>query len=474
VTAPAAPSAAGPVVLPALRAAPQPTTDRFAFAALLDSLPGAATKADPSASEEGSRTSSDARPGQPPSGRPDGHPMLDDSAFLSGLPFALSSALATDQPNAAPVDPQASMKGASLAISGTSAETSVEAAKPAVARLTGERAFHLALATSGLIGAGSSPAASSALTDTSSFPPAPRASDSGNGAAEPSPTTRLPMQARGQTHAAAPPSQGLSLSPASALPSRGAAPAATKAPAPLASRGADPLINPTGSAVRAAAHDPARVGRKAEAAAAPSVPRVATAAAASARGEPGDKSTDGSPHDPAASAGQPAAQASAFGAPQAASVATGPSFGPFDATAARDVAPLAKAPAAPHSPAGAPVKEIDVDLSPTGLEDVSMTMRLAGDKLSVVIRAASSQTAGSIEGARDAIADRLAAIGQPLDSLIIRQTGANADANANGYGASADDGSGSGENQAGRGASGQGGSSDAGSSRRGAARDRGF
>ena len=44
-----------------------------------------------------------------------------------------------------------------------------------------------------------------------------------------------------------------------------------------------------------------------------------------------------------------------------------------------------------------------------------MTMRLSGDKLSVVIRAASSQTLGSIEGARDAITDRMAAIGQPLE-----------------------------------------------------------
>ena len=103
-----------------------------------------------------------------------------------------------------------------------------------------------------------------------------------------------------------------------------------------------------------------------------------------------------------------------------------------------------------------------------------MTMRLAGDKLSVVIRAASSQTAGSIEGARDAIADRLAAIGQPLDSLIIQQTGVNADANANGNAASADDGSTDGGRQSGQGAGDQGSSGDANSSRRGAARNRGF
>ena len=57
-----------------------------------------------------------------------------------------------------------------------------------------------------------------------------------------------------------------------------------------------------------------------------------------------------------------------------------------------------------------------------------MTMRLAGDKLSLVIRAGSSQTTGAIEGARDAIAERLAAIGQPLGSLIIQQTGSTTDA----------------------------------------------
>ena len=163
-----------------------------------------------------------------------------------------------------------------------------------------------------------------------------------------------------------------------------------------------------------------------------------------------------------------------FGAPLSASVA-GPSFGPYEASEAADAVPRASAPApAAPTPATAPVKEIDVDLSPGGLEDVSMTMRLSGDRLSVVIRAASSQTKGSIEGARDAIADRLAAIGQPLDSLIIRQTGVNADANANGNGASADDSSTGGGRQSGQGAGDQGGSGDESSSRRGAARDRSF
>ncbi len=99
-----------------------------------------------------------------------------------------------------------------------------------------------------------------------------------------------------------------------------------------------------------------------------------------------------------------------------------------------------------------------------------MTMRLAGDKLSVVIRAASSQTYSSIEGARDAIADRLAAIGQPLSSFIIQQVGANPDANANGN-AAEDKGSTAGERQSRQSAGGQGGSNDANASRRGASGD---
>jgi hypothetical protein len=104
------------------------------------------------------------------------------------------------------------------------------------------------------------------------------------------------------------------------------------------------------------------------------------------------------------------------------------------------------------------------------LENVSMTMRLAGDKLSVVIRAASSQTSSSIEGARDAIVDRLAAIGQPLSSLIVQQVGVNADANTNGN-LAPDEGSTGGERPSGQGAGEQGSSNDPSASRRGASGD---
>jgi len=79
----------------------------------------------------------------------------------------------------------------------------------------------------------------------------------------------------------------------------------------------------------------------------------------------------------------------------------------------------------------------------------------------------------SIEGARDAIADRLAAIGQPLDSLIVRQTGVNTDGNAKGNMGSADRGSAEGEGRSAQSAGERGGSNDA-LSRRGAGRDRSF
>jgi hypothetical protein len=81
---------------------------------------------------------------------------------------------------------------------------------------------------------------------------------------------------------------------------------------------------------------------------------------------------------------------------------------------------------------------------------------------------------GSIEGARDAIADRLAAIGQPLDSLIVKQAGVNTDGNANGNAASPDDGSAGETWRSAQGAGERGGSSDASLARRGAGRDPGF
>ena len=129
------------------------------------------------------------------------------------------------------------------------------------------------------------------------------------------------------------------------------------------------------------------------------------------------------------------------GAPSSGPASVLASAHPADAQPAppAEVVPTPSAAAAAAAEAKSPVREIDLDLSPGGLEDVTMTMRLAGDRLSVVIRAASSETVGGIEGAREAIAERLAAIGQPLGSLIIQQTGAT-DGTRNAADAPGDDG----------------------------------
>ena len=52
MTAPAAGPASGPVAPPVQRASAQPPADRFAFAAVLDALPTAASKAGASTGED--------------------------------------------------------------------------------------------------------------------------------------------------------------------------------------------------------------------------------------------------------------------------------------------------------------------------------------------------------------------------------------------------------------------------------------
>jgi hypothetical protein len=249
----------------------------------------------------------------------------------------------------------------------------------------------------------------------------------------------------------------------------------TASPTPAISRaGASPTHRV--SATRAAAHEATSSLRKPDVAAPLPVARVATSAAVHAPTESSGKATDGRLSDPNTFAAPPAAQTDLFGAQLSAPFAAGVAFQLDGSTASAghaDATPRASTLAAGPAPSTPPVREIDVDLSPGGLEDVSMTMRLSGDKLSVVIRAASSQTLGSIEGARDAIADRMAAIGQPLDSLIVKQAGVNTDGNANGNGSSADGDSAGGEQRSAQGAGERGGSNDA-LSRRGAGRDRSF
>ena len=475
MTATAATPAFGPIVTSAPRAQPQAANDRFAFAAMLDSLPDAEAKAGSSVGGDQSPTSNEPKQGGASPGQPD-FPSL-----LSSLPFAFLPASAVhDGAVAAEASLPAPASTPGLRPEDDSAPNiaGADPANPAaVGRLVGERAFHLSLPTVG----------------PPAFAPTAASSQRAGAAIGPLSPAPLSMQAPGLVGEGAPYAVGVASAIASvgasriggrvlpaSLPSARSATAApvvepalstseTSASAPIASLVNGSSANPSAGATRSAAQNPTHGGRKSQVAASPSVAHTASSAAP-APAEPSGKAAD-VPPDPTPSGVQSAAPGSAFGAAPSASLAQGPSFGSSDSPArGADLTPRASALSAPRAATAPPVKEIDVDLSPGGVEDASMTMRLAGDKLSVVIRAASSQTYGSIEGARDAIADRLAAIGQPLSSLIIQQVGANPDANANGN-AAEDKGSTAGERQSRQSAGEQGGSNDPSASRRGASGD---
>jgi Flagellar hook-length control protein FliK len=463
MTAPAAAPASAPIAPAAPRAAPQPPADRFAFAAMLDSLPSAPAKATASGGEEQAPPSNESPQDESSRGRASHHSALNDSALFTSLPFALRVGSMMDEraqaADNAPSLPSPAMKGPKSENSGASLAASAKA--PAVGRLIGERAFHLGASTfAGVIASRTSaieaPFAPGAASAANLAPQADRSGES--------------LLAGGFPRAEAMAAKPL----ADAVPSTAnetvAAPTALHTGARSANR-----VSPT----RAAAHEAARSGRNPEVSASPPLARApsSTSPPAPAESSANGKRTDDRPPDPVAFAAPSTAQTGSFGAPPPGPFVAGAAFGPDASTAGAtdtDAAPRATALGPGSAPSAPPVREIDVDLSPGGLEDVSMTMRLAGDKLSVVIRAASSQTLGSIEGARDAITDRMAAIGQPLDSLIVKQASVNTDGNANGNGTPADGGSAGGEQRSAHGAGERGGSNDASLFRRGAARDRSF
>jgi hypothetical protein len=454
MTMPAAAATSGPIASAAPRPAPQAAADPFAFGAMLDSLPGASAKADASTTEEGERPSNESRQEESSRGQTGRHSLLNDSALLAALPFALRAASTmNERPQAAGSSPSLAspaMKGPKSEGSGASIAAGANAAT--VGRLVGERAFHFGTSTF-----------AGAIASRTLAVNAPSPADL---------TARSALNGESSLVAGFSPAEAISAKPpADVLPPIANAASAT----PIAPRAGAP---PTHRAsLTRAAHEAAHVGQKPDVSAPPPVAGVVTSAAVHALAESSGKTADGRPPDPVASAAPSAAQTDLFGAQLSAPFAAGAAFqlGGSTAGAGRaDVTPRASnALATGPAPSTPPIREIDVDLSPGGLEDVSMTMRLAGDKLSVVIRAASSQTLGSIEGARDAIADRMAAIGQPLDSLIVKQAGVNTDGNANGNGSSDDGGSAGGEQRSADGAREQGGSNNA-LSRRGAGRDRSF
>src|SRR5271169_895990 len=97
MTAPAAAPTSAPIAPAAPRAAPQPPADRFAFAAVLDSLPGAPAKAGASTAEEQQRASNEPPQEESSRGQTAHHSLLNDSALLASLPFALRAASMMDE-----------------------------------------------------------------------------------------------------------------------------------------------------------------------------------------------------------------------------------------------------------------------------------------------------------------------------------------------------------------------------------------
>jgi Flagellar hook-length control protein FliK len=462
MTAPAAAPASAPMAPATPYGAPQPQADRFAFAAVLDSLPEAGAKSGGSTIDDPPHRSKEPD-GRAPHGRPAGHPPLGDGASpLASLPFALralsivgvSSEAADDAPALASVKTPEPNDGAPSIAASANVGT--------VARLTGERAFHLGVSAFAGGVASRLPAIDA--------PSAPDASV----------TALTSRDNQGPDSALA-----ADFSPARAAPGSGFAnvnPMTENTlafvPTRIASRAETPASN-RAHLTRAAAHEAEGSGRRPVVSAPPPAAKAPSSAGAPTRAESiaKAKTADGRAPVPAPSGAPMTAQTDPFASqlpgPFLAGAASAPDASAASATSADNAPRVAALVAGPATSVPA-VREIDVDLSPGGLEEVSMTMRLAGDKLSVVIRAASSQTVGSIEGARDAIADRLATIGQPLDSLIVRQTGVNTGGNANRSASSADGGSAGGEQRSAQGAGERGGSNDAGLSRRGHSRDRGF
>ena len=131
----------------AARSAPA-ATDRFAFAAVLDSLPGAEAKAGSSVDGDQSPASNEPKQGEASLGQPDFH------SILLSLPFAFLPASAPHEGAAAAVEASPLAPASTLGLrpedNGASNVADADPTNPAaVGRLVGERAFHISLSTSG-------------------------------------------------------------------------------------------------------------------------------------------------------------------------------------------------------------------------------------------------------------------------------------------------------------------------------------
>ncbi len=410
--------------------------DPLAFAAVLDSTPGGEAKAKPSSGER-AQTPTDS----PPRDRPQTqipNPSFFNAALAASLPLATPTTIANGVPagdtNPPALAPNATAQGpAPDAATAPRVASAVEAGDTLETRLVSERSFHASAAAS-------IPAPAAQAGDALGARLIAERSFHANVSAS-NPATAQPTG--GSSSVVDPTSPAIAAldAPYVAVPSPSAAtprPSPATAPSPPASPSTPPETNASradrtpvaGSGPVPISAGRARGERQSEPAA--TVARVAAptadkaASTPEASSPPNGSGSDGSAGLPAnggANAPQSApSPAIAAVTPQPTAAFADPRSRLGDAPRAAQTPPVSPAPSA------APVREIDVDLSPGGLEDVSMTMRFANDKLSLVIRAGSSQTTGAIEGARDAIAERLAAIGQPLGSLLIQQTGSTNDA----------------------------------------------
>ncbi len=452
MTAPAAAPASGPIAPAVARLAPRPPADPFAFAAVLDSLPGAAAKADPpAAGEEQPVPSNDTARDEPSGGQTGRHSLLNDSALLSALPFALRAASTMNErrqaADSSPSLASPAMKAPKSESSGASLVAGGKAAT--VGRLVGERAFHFGAATSaGMI-------ASRTLAINTPF--APSAASAADLAARwrTRPDRRLfAGRASGESLGRRRSADRNRRVPDGGRRSLGRA-SNTSRGRHAGGRARSRAQRTKGRGLRASACRPGRDLRGS--------PR---ASGIKRQGGRRSASRSGYLRRAASSANRPVRRA-AVGA-----------FRRRGGVPIRwlDLQRPTRRRRAPRERARPWLRALDsadprdrcrsFARRPRGCLDDDANS--SGDKLSVVIRAASSHTLGTIEGARDAIADRMAAI-QPLNSLVFKQTGANIDGNANGNASSADGGSsGGGQRPT------QGGDSNDALSRRGAGRDRSF
>ena len=195
----------------AARAAPPPPSrpaDRFAFAAVLDALPAAASKAGASTGEDQPHVAKETREDGSAGRQSARHSLLSDGALLASLPFALSAASAMDAGSQA-AGQASSLAPAAAKASGAEASGASVAAErqdsTAVGRLVGERAFHFAAGSpSAFASRGLTGEASFALAGASGQDLATQVNRSGESAPPPASPRRRPRQARTPLHPAAP------------------------------------------------------------------------------------------------------------------------------------------------------------------------------------------------------------------------------------------------------------------------------